>query len=84
MKMEPKPRRFPVLDEAVKAMGSIARFARDAGIGEQTYYKIQDGTNDPTLFTIRRCLEYTGLTFEEAFQEKERRPVSATHRTSRR
>ncbi|MBO7669058.1 MAG: hypothetical protein J6S60_00580 [Oscillospiraceae bacterium] len=71
MRGERTPRRFPVLDEAIKSRGTVRRFVEQSGIGEQTYYKMQDGTNDPTYYTVVKCLQYTGLTFEQAFQEKE-------------
>ena len=65
-----KPRRYPKLDAAIKAKGSARAFCRWAKISEQCYLQIQSGLHLPNYFTIIKCLEYTGLTFEEAFQEQ--------------
>ena len=60
---------YPRIDEAVKAKGGVRAFARWASIGLVTYYHMQDGTSQPTKYVIDRILDYTGLTYEEAFRE---------------
>lgn len=69
--MRPTPRRYPRLDAAIKAKGSLKAFCKEMQISEPCYYKIQSGENLPNYYTILKCLEYTGLTFEEAFKKKE-------------
>lgn len=59
---------YPALDEAIKAKGSVRAFVKWAGLGIVTYYHMQDGTSQPTKYVIDRLLEYTGLTYEEAFK----------------
>ena len=61
---------YPAVDEAIKAKGSVMQFVRWASIGMVTYYHMQDGSSQPTKFVIDRILDYTGLTYEEAFRAK--------------
>ena len=61
------PPRFPKIDEAIKARGSVIKFSIISGIHIQTYYKMQSGASSPNISTIYAILQYTGLTFEQAF-----------------
>ena len=61
------PPRFPEVDAAIKAKGTVAQFVRDSGLHEMTYYAMQAGRTTPTLGTIYAVLKYTGLSFDEAF-----------------
>ncbi len=61
------PPRFPAVDAAIKAKGSVAKFLRESGVNVQTYYALQAGRSMPTLGLIYKVLDYTGLTFEKAF-----------------
>ena len=64
------PPRFPVLDARIKRMGGVDRFCKKHFFSRETYYAYQRGLHEPTLYTIMRLLELTGLTFEEAFLGK--------------
>lgn len=59
---------YPVIDEAIKARGGVRAFIRWSGIARTTYYHMQDATSQPTKYVIDRILEFTGLTYEEAFK----------------
>lgn len=61
------PPRFPSVDEAVKAKGSVMDFVRYAEIHQMTYYAMQAGRTTPTLGLIYKVLDYTGLSFDQAF-----------------
>ena len=61
---------YPRIDEAIKAKGSIRDFIRWSSLAMTTYYHMQDGTAQPTKYVIDRVLDYTGLTYEEAFRAK--------------
>lgn len=63
------PPRFPAVDEAVKAKGSVMDFVRFGEIHQMTYYAMQAGRTTPTLGLIYKVLDYTGLTFDQAFGE---------------
>ena len=63
------PPRFPAVDAAIKAKGSVAQFVRASGMHEMTYYAMQAGRTTPTLGTIYAVLNYTNMSFEEAFGE---------------
>lgn len=62
------PPRFPRVDQEIKARGSVMDFVREAEIHQMTYYAMQAGRTTPTLGLIYKVLNYTGLSFEEAFQ----------------
>ena len=64
------PPRFPNVDAAIKAKGTVARFVRESGIHLMTYYAMQAARTQPTLGTIYAVLKYTGLSFDEAFGEE--------------
>lgn len=64
------PPRFPRVDEAIKANGTVAKFVRESGLHEMTYYAMQAGRTQPTLGTIYAVMNYTGLSFDEAFGEE--------------
>ncbi len=59
---------YPAIDEAIKARGGVRAFIRASGIAMTTYYHMQDATSQPTKYVIDRILEFTGLTYEEAFK----------------
>lgn len=61
------PPRFPSVDRAIKAKGSVAQFFRSSGVHMTTYYAMQSGRTTPTLGTIYAVMDYTGLSFDEAF-----------------
>ena len=63
------PPRFPVVDQAIKELGTVKEFLEFTGIKTPTYYKMQAGKTTPTLGLIYKILDYTGLTFEDAFME---------------
>ena len=63
--------RFPAVDAAVKARGTVAEFSRLADVNQQTYYAMQAGRTTPTLGLIYKVLIYTGLSFVEAFGKGE-------------
>ena len=65
------PPRFPAVDEAIKAKGSVMDFIRASGLHCQTYYAMQAGRAQPTLGTIYAVMNYTGLDFETAFGEEQ-------------
>lgn len=61
------PPRFPAIDEAIKAKGSVMDFIRVSEIHQMTYYAMQAGRTTPTLGLIYKVLDYTGLSFDQAF-----------------
>lgn len=63
------PPRFPAVDEAIKAKGTVMDFIRASDLHQMTYYAIQSGRTQPTLGTIYAVLKYTGLSFDQAFGE---------------
>lgn len=63
------PPRFPAVDDAIKAKGSVMDFVRISGVNQQTYYAMQAGRSSPTLGLICKVLRYTGLDFNTAFRE---------------
>lgn len=46
---------------------SVNRMANDLGKGYISLYRVLKGENCPTKATIDKILNYTGLTYEEAF-----------------
>ena len=46
---------------------TISKMARDIGTNYVTLYYILNGHNDPRKNSIDRILNYTGLTYEQAF-----------------
>lgn len=64
-----KPWRYPAVDKAVKARGGVTELVRKSGICLTTYYYMQNGRCDPQKFTIDAILDFTGLTYEEAFRK---------------
>lgn len=49
---------------------NACRLAREAGVHENTLYQNLMGNTDMKMCTIRRILDATGLTFEQAFGER--------------
>ena len=66
------PPRFPAVDAAIKAKGSVSQFIRESGLHQMTYYAMQSGRSQPTLGTIYAVMSYTGLSFDEAFAVSEK------------
>lgn len=64
------PPRFPAVDKAIKARGTVTQFTKSSGLSAMTYYKMQSGETTPTLGTIFAVMRYTGLSFDEAFGEE--------------
>ena len=65
-----RPLRFPAIDRTIKAMGGIKQFCENRYFPVGTYYSMQAGTHEPTLPIVMEVLDYTGLSFEEAFLNK--------------
>lgn len=63
------PPRFPAVDKVIKQKGSGMDFIRASGLHLMTYYAMQSGRTTPTLGTIYAVLNYTNMSFEEAFGE---------------
>lgn len=61
------PPRFPAVDAAIKEKGSVMDFICEAEIHQMTYYAMQAGRTTPTLSLVYKVLDYTGLTFDQAF-----------------
>lgn len=49
---------------------NTCRLAQEAGVHENTLYQNIRGNTDMKMCTIRRILDATGLTFEQAFGER--------------
>ena len=49
---------------------NACRLAQEAGVHENTLYQNLMGNTDIKMYTIRRILAVTGLTFEQAFGER--------------
>jgi len=60
---------YPRLDERIKELGTMKRFFAETRIKSTTYYSLQAGRNGTTKAIIDLILDYTGLTYEEAFKE---------------
>ena len=63
------PPRYPAIETAIIEKGGTYRFFEETGIRQPTYYYLQSSRGNPTLNTIQRILQYTGLDFETAFAE---------------
>lgn len=61
------PPRFPAVDDAVKARGNVKAFCGTTEVSESAYYAMQCGRTQPTLGLIYQVMQYTGLSFDEAF-----------------
>ncbi|MBO7670400.1 MAG: helix-turn-helix transcriptional regulator [Oscillospiraceae bacterium] len=59
---------YPRLDERIKEIGTMKRFAAMTGIKLTTYYNLQAGRTSTSKTIIDIILDYTGLTYEEAFK----------------
>lgn len=61
---------YPILDAWIKEHGLTYReFARKTEISHQTIRMIMYEGGNPTKYTIDSILAYTGLTYEECFNE---------------
>ena len=78
------PPRYPVLDRAVLERGGVLQMYRRIGVHPNTYYYAQRGEHEPTKAVIDLLLEYTGMTYEEAFANEKRRPGATNTGTARR
>lgn len=66
---------FPNIDKwFVEQNMTIEKFAQRIGIYPNTFSIWMLGKHEPPLWGIRAILKETGMTFEEAFQEKETPP----------
>ena len=66
---------FPNIDKwFVEQNMTIEKFAQRIGIYPNTFSIWMLGKHEPLLWGIRAILKETGMTFEEAFQEKETPP----------
>lgn len=61
---------YPRLDERIKKLGTMKRFSAKTGIKLSTYYNLQAGRANTTKAIIDIILDYTGITYEEAFRKK--------------
>lgn len=65
-----KPCNYPVLDAWIKKHGLTYReFARKSDISHATVLKILYETGNVTKITIDNILAFTGLSYEECFNE---------------
>lgn len=64
------PPLYPKLDAFIKANWGVTPFCREIGISYVTYYCMQNGRTMPTLDTVYKILNKTGLSFEEAFSKE--------------
>ena len=64
------PPAYPAIDEAIKAKGGVMKYCEERYISTTAYYQMQNGKTMPLLDTIMELLDYTGLTFEQAFLNK--------------
>ena len=59
---------FPELKEwMIEHNCTVSKMARNTGINYQTLYTSLVGRNKPSIKTINAVLDYTGLTFQQAF-----------------
>lgn len=61
--------RYPLIDMMVHHKGTLTEFTDRTGISYATYKGIQSGKHEPTKPGIDAILRYTGLTYEQAFEE---------------
>ena len=64
------PPAYPAIDEAIKAKGGVKKFCEERYFSTTAYYQMQSGRTMPLLDTIMELLDFTGLTFEQAFLNK--------------
>ena len=63
------PPQYQLVDDVIEQKGGVCRFLKTSGVNVTTYYHLQSGRGNPTMRTINVILDYTGLTYEEAFRE---------------
>lgn len=62
---------YPNIDRWFVENHKAARdFTKELGIDNTTFSRWMHGHHDPPLWGVRAILQATGLTFEEAFEEK--------------
>ncbi len=71
------PPRFPLVDEVIMRMGGVLKFCQERYFTTGTYYSMQSGRHEPALPVILEILNYTGLTFEEAFMNMPKKEEKA-------
>ena len=49
---------------------SARRFSKEISVNDNSFSKYMRGENEPTLSVIKAIIEFTGMTFEEAFMQK--------------
>ena len=64
------PLKYPLVDAVIEEKGGVYHFLEASGVKTATYYYLQSGKGNPTMRTINAILDYTGLTYEEAFRTK--------------
>lgn len=69
------PPKYPAIDRAILARGGVIKFCEARFYSRSTYYLLQQGRLAPSLPLILDLLDYTGLSFEEAFMGKPKEPV---------
>lgn len=65
-----EPPRFPNLHAAMLEKG-VNRCVDETGLCASSYHQLQSGRCDPRKSTIDILLDYTGLTYEEAFGDEQ-------------
>ena len=60
---------YPRLDERIKELGTMKLFSLKTGIKLSTYYNLQAGRSGTTKAIIDLILDYTGISYEEAFRK---------------
>ena len=69
------PPKFPAIDRAILDRGGVVKFCTERYYSCSSYYLIQQGRRSPSLPLILDLLDYTGLTFDEAFLDKPKGPA---------
>ena len=72
------PPRFPAIEQAIKDKGGVLKFCEERWIPRVSYYALQSGRHEPMLPFVMEILDYTGLTFEEAFLNRKKEEAPAT------
>lgn len=78
------PPLYPNLDARVLERGGVYQMHKRIGLHPNTYYYAQRGEHVPTKDVIDMLLDYTGLTYEEAFAKEKRRPGATNTGTAKR
>ena len=68
-----EPPKFPAVDREIQKRGGVRQFCEERFYSRSAYYQMQEGRSDPTISFILDLLDYTGLSFEEAFMDKSKK-----------